>query len=107
MANYCPSHPDLQPILKDIRSKYNIPEIGPEDDGITEILLSDEYIDWDEVYQEIKNQICALPGFLPDELQHIFDLGDNPSQASLISGEQEANSRLVGHALVTGWSRNG
>jgi hypothetical protein len=41
-----PSHPDLLPIPQNIREKYNIPEIGPDDDGITEILLNDENIDW-------------------------------------------------------------
>jgi len=47
-----PYHPDLLPILQNIRDKYNIPEIGPDDDGLKEILLSDKYIDWQSVRQE-------------------------------------------------------
>jgi hypothetical protein len=34
-----PGHPDFQRILQNIREKYNLPEISPEDDPITEIYL--------------------------------------------------------------------
>jgi hypothetical protein len=34
------SHPDLLPFLRNIRKKYNLPEIGP-DDGIIKIYLGD------------------------------------------------------------------
>jgi hypothetical protein len=33
-----PSHPDLLPIIKEIRAKFDIPEIGPEDDGVQKSL---------------------------------------------------------------------
>jgi hypothetical protein len=51
-SSLVPGHPDIQPILQNIREKYDILEISPEDDGITEILLTDEQIDWDAVRQE-------------------------------------------------------
>jgi hypothetical protein len=41
-----PSHPDLHPILQNIRNKYGISEIDPADIGMKEILLSDNEIDW-------------------------------------------------------------
>jgi hypothetical protein len=41
-----PSHPYFLSILQNVRSKYNILEVGPDNDGMKEILLSDENIDW-------------------------------------------------------------
>jgi hypothetical protein len=32
-----PSSPDLLPIIQAVREKYNLPEINPDDDSITEI----------------------------------------------------------------------
>jgi hypothetical protein len=47
LGSLFPALPDFQPIIQNIREKINIPEISPEDDdGITEILLTDEQIDW-------------------------------------------------------------
>jgi len=39
-----PAHPELVPILKAIREKYNFPEIAPGDDTIAEILNSENEI---------------------------------------------------------------
>ena len=40
-----PSSPDFSPIIQTIKDKYKLPEISPDDDGITEVLLADEQID--------------------------------------------------------------
>jgi hypothetical protein len=56
-----PSHPDFLPILQNVRSKYNILEFDPDDDGIKEILLSDVNIDWQAVRQEIEVQVRSSP----------------------------------------------
>lgn len=44
LGSLFPAHPDYQSIIQNIREKYDIPVISPEDDGITEILLADEQI---------------------------------------------------------------
>lgn len=82
-----PSHQYFIPILKDIREKYNIPEIGPEDDGITEILLADEDIDWEEVHQEIKNKISNLEEIFPEQLLGLIELVKNLPETSQMSEE--------------------
>jgi hypothetical protein len=41
LSSLLPGHPDFQRILQNIREKYNIPEISPDDDGITKIYLGD------------------------------------------------------------------
>ncbi|MGD8454989.1 MAG: hypothetical protein PVF83_01300 [Anaerolineales bacterium] len=63
-----PSHPDLQAILIDIREKYNIPDIGHGDDSITEILLSDDEINWEEIKYKISSRIREIHELLPDSL---------------------------------------
>jgi hypothetical protein len=75
------SHEQFLPILNKIRDKYDIPEISPEDDGITEILLVDEDIDWDEVHQEIKEKINNLDELFPAQLQGLMKLGNNLTES--------------------------
>lgn len=59
-----PGHPDILPIIQNIREKYGIPEVRPEDDGIIEILLADKDIDWESVRQEIETQVRSNPDLL-------------------------------------------
>jgi hypothetical protein len=61
-----PSHPNLQPILEDIRANFNIPEIGLEDEDYGEFLLSDVCIPWDIVSAESKEEFFALDELTPD-----------------------------------------
>jgi hypothetical protein len=61
-SSLLPSHPDLHPILQNIRNKYGIPEIDHDYIGMNEILLSDNEIDWQSVHQEIETQICTFSG---------------------------------------------
>ena len=51
-----PSHPDIIPIIQNIREKYQIPEVRPEDD-INGILLARDDIDWEAVRQDIQAQV--------------------------------------------------
>lgn len=48
-----PSHPDLQPIIQELRDKYQLPEISPGDDPIEEIFLDDKQIPLADFRQEI------------------------------------------------------
>lgn len=60
-----PSHPDLLPILQEIREKYAIPEIGPEDEGIHELLLSDSDLNLEEIQKEIYQKVREIPDLFP------------------------------------------
>jgi hypothetical protein len=42
LGTLLPSHPDFLPIVQAIREKYNLPEISPDDDPITEVTIGDE-----------------------------------------------------------------
>ena len=39
-----PSHPDLQPIIQQLREKYNLREVFPDEEPITEIYLGDQIL---------------------------------------------------------------
>jgi hypothetical protein len=41
LGTLLPSSPDFLPIIQELRDKYNLPEISPNDDGITKIYLGD------------------------------------------------------------------
>jgi hypothetical protein len=68
ISSLLPSHPDLQAILIDIREKYNIPDIDPGDDSITEIIFSDDEINWEGIKFEISSRIREIHALLPDSL---------------------------------------
>jgi hypothetical protein len=89
-----PSHPDLLPILKNIREKYNIPEIGPDDDGMKEILLSDKDIDWQAVHQEIEVLIRNIPEFLPHPIKSILTFSHLEDEPVLLSGLEEVPEEI-------------
>lgn len=42
LGTLMPTHPDLFPIVQQMRTKYKLPEISPDDDPITEIFLNGE-----------------------------------------------------------------
>ena len=46
---------------------YQLQEINKSDEGITEILLSDQDIDWEAVYNNIRHQIATNPEMLPPD----------------------------------------
>jgi hypothetical protein len=48
LGKLLPGHLDIFPIIENIREKYQIPPVDPEDD-IDEILLTRDDIDWDVV----------------------------------------------------------
>ncbi|HCC78588.1 MAG: hypothetical protein A2X25_09745 [Chloroflexi bacterium GWB2_49_20] len=60
-----PSHPNLTPIIQNLRGKYNLPEISPDDEPISEIFSEDAVISLEEFRQEIVNLIRESLTFLP------------------------------------------
>jgi hypothetical protein len=89
-----PSHPDFLLILKYIRQKYDILEIDPDDDGITEILLTDESIDWQAVRQEIETQVRNSPELLPQAIKSILPFSHSDNQPVVFSGLEEVPEEL-------------
>jgi hypothetical protein len=44
LGKLMPGHPDLFPIIENIREKYQIPEVDPDGEFMTEIFPGDEII---------------------------------------------------------------
>lgn len=44
LGSLMPSHPDIAQIIEQMREKYSLPEISPDDDPIVEIFIGDELI---------------------------------------------------------------
>jgi len=52
-----PTHPDIYPILEEVRIKYKIPPISPNDDSLKTFVKYELGIDWNSVYLFILEKI--------------------------------------------------
>jgi len=67
-----PSHPDIKPVLLDIRKKYQIPEISPNDNGFKILLANDLEIEWEAVHSEILERLKDIPDLLPEKTRSAY-----------------------------------
>lgn len=77
IGSLLPSHPDIIPIIKEIRKKYNIPEIYTEDNELLEILFLDEVINWKQIREDIEAQIRTKPDLIPEQLANVSRFFNN------------------------------
>lgn len=68
LSSLLPSHPDFQLILQNIREKYNIPEISPDDEPISEIYFGEEIIPLERFRTDIEKPLRENLSFLPPNL---------------------------------------
>ncbi len=59
------THPDFFPFVQEMRRKYKLPEVSPDDDPITEIFLNDEPVTLEDFLKEIQGCVASLPDLLP------------------------------------------
>ena len=60
-----PTHPEILPILEEIREKYQLPEISPQDDSLKILVRYELELDWDAIHAEILGRVkesALLPG---------------------------------------------
>jgi hypothetical protein len=75
LGTLMPMHPDLQPIIQEIRIKYNdLPEINPEDEPIKEIFLGDKQVSLEDFLTDIQCLIETKTEILPQELATYYRL---------------------------------
>jgi hypothetical protein len=67
-----PSSPDFQPIIQALREKYNLYEVDPEGEPISEIYLEDKLITLQEFRQEIENMIRGNLDFMPPDTAKLY-----------------------------------
>jgi len=68
-----PTHPDILPILEEIREKFNIPPISPTDESLKILLEFDLEINWKAVHGEILERVKETDIFL-DKTIRIYRL---------------------------------
>ena len=67
-----PTHPDILPVLEEIRENYNIKDIKPEDDSLKELLEFGLDIDWDAVHAEILERLKESD-LLPEKAKDAYN----------------------------------
>jgi hypothetical protein len=66
-----PAHADLQPILKQLREKYGLPDLGRLDKNLVELLLPQQDIPWDAIKRDIRSEVETHSEIFPDQIQRI------------------------------------
>lgn len=74
LGKLLPGHPDIFPIIQNIREKYQIPPIDPENSDITDLLITEYEIDWEAVKQDIEKQVNAISLHDDEETKYIQTL---------------------------------
>jgi hypothetical protein len=72
LGTILPSSPDFLPIVRQLREKYGLPEIGPDDEPITEIFLDGEPVALEAFQQEIRSLVLGIPNLLPPDAARIL-----------------------------------
>ena len=72
LGKLLPSHPDILPIFEEIREKYGIPEISPNDDSLKMLLEYELEIDWEAVHSEILEKVKQT-NLLPENTKKLYD----------------------------------
>ena len=62
---------DLQPIIQQMREKYQLPELSPEDDPIELVYLDEEEIPLQEFLQEIQRAVELIPDLYAPETRNM------------------------------------
>ena len=67
-----PTHPDFLPIIQELREKYQLAEISPDDDPIEEVCLGNEIIPLKEFRRDIENLVRENLGFMPPDTKKLY-----------------------------------
>ena len=75
LGTLMPSHPDFQPIIQEIRAKYQLPEVDPDGEPIKEIYLDDKVIPLDEFLLDLESMVVSKTSLLPPEFATYYKIG--------------------------------
>jgi hypothetical protein len=74
LGKLTPAHPDLIPIIKTIREKYDIPEMEPGEETLAELLGGKAEIDYETMRADIEDELRQTPDLIPKETQNLINL---------------------------------
>jgi hypothetical protein len=75
IGSLMPSHPDFQPIIQEIRDKYQLPEVDPDGEPLTEIYLGDEVIPLEDFRKELTKLVSERVSYFPDQVLNLYSVG--------------------------------
>jgi hypothetical protein len=96
-----PTQPDIKPILLEIREKYQIPEINPEDNGLRVLLKYHLEIDWAAVHAEILQRLTDHPDLLPESMMKAYRAYNMFTQKGIVDPELKKVSPKFRQAVKT------
>ncbi len=73
LGSLLPATEDFAPIIREIRRKYKLPEISPDDDPIDEIYLEDKIVPLNDFRQEIEDMIRQDLSWFPPETLDLYN----------------------------------
>jgi hypothetical protein len=65
LGTLLPSSPDFLPIVRRMREKFGLPEVGPDDEPIEEVFLDDEPVGLGRFRDDIRELVATRTDFLP------------------------------------------
>lgn len=77
LGSQLPASEDFVPIIREIRQKYKLPEISPDDNPIDEIFLEDKLIPLNDFRQEIEDMIRQNLNWLPPKTLDLYTKSKN------------------------------
>jgi len=72
LGSLLPSSPDFKPIIDEIREKYKLPELSPDDEPIKEIYLDDDIIPLKDFLEEIQSMVENSTTYLPENVASLY-----------------------------------
>jgi hypothetical protein len=93
-----PTHPDILPVLEEIRENYNIKDIKPEDDSLKELLEFGLDIDWDAVHAEILERLKESD-LLPEKAKDAYNSYHKVKTIGLVDPELDKLSEEFKNGL--------
>ena len=73
IGSLLPSHEDIMPILKEIREKYQIPEISSIDNEMKILLRHELEFDWVAIHAEILEKVREIPELWTEKSKKAYD----------------------------------
>jgi hypothetical protein len=73
LGKLTPAHPDVLPILEEIRERYQIPEISPLDNSLQVLLRHELEFDWKAIHAEIQEKLKNTPDIFDKGMKKLYE----------------------------------
>ena len=95
-----PTLPPILPIMEEIRDKYQIPEISPQDDSLKFLVQYGLDLDWDKIHGEILEKLKETD-ILPEKAKNAYNSFHKIKKDGIIDPELDKLSEEFRDGLDT------